>query len=228
MRASAFASSFNARLRMRRSPAAAQRAQQNGNVMCIDLNTEPTQRSRFSRPTIRRRQDVMDDGTRTVVNHADGSQTLVEHNDGEQTFAEHFDADPSLNDGRQEWCGPRRPPDGIGPKPDRDASLDRHPAAHAQSACPRDPWRRYRRAGLSRAPYLVVAAGKRAFARARRPTGGNAGRPTRPGDNVRRLRRRPGTQRPARTHWRRRHRRHARPDAGSSRVSSACLYSAAA
>ena len=46
-------------------------------------------RSRFSRPTIRSRQDVMDDGTRTIVNHTDGSQTLVEHNDGEQTFAEH-------------------------------------------------------------------------------------------------------------------------------------------
>jgi hypothetical protein len=58
-------------------------------------------RSRFSRPTIRSRQDVMDDGTRTVVNHTDGSQTLVEHNDGEQTFAEHFDAGPSLKDGRR-------------------------------------------------------------------------------------------------------------------------------
>ena len=56
-------------------------------------------RSRFSRPTIRSRQDVMDDGTRTVVNHADGSQTLVEHEDGAQTFAEHFDAS-SLDDGR--------------------------------------------------------------------------------------------------------------------------------
>jgi hypothetical protein len=54
-------------------------------------------RSRFSRPTIRSRQDVMDDGTRTVVNHTDGSQTLVEHNDGEQTFTEHIDAGPSLN-----------------------------------------------------------------------------------------------------------------------------------
>ena len=58
-------------------------------------------RSRFSRPTIRSRQDVMDDGTRTVVNHTDGSQTLVEHNDGEQTFAEHFDAGPSLKNGRR-------------------------------------------------------------------------------------------------------------------------------
>ena len=58
-------------------------------------------RSRFSRPTIRSRQDVMDDGTRTIVNHTDGSQTLVEHNDGEQTFAEHFDAGPSLKDGRR-------------------------------------------------------------------------------------------------------------------------------
>jgi len=58
-------------------------------------------RSRFSRPTIRSRQDVMDDGTRTVVSHSDGSQTLVEHNDGEQTFAEYFDAGPSLKDGRR-------------------------------------------------------------------------------------------------------------------------------
>jgi hypothetical protein len=58
-------------------------------------------RSRFSRATIRSRQDVMDDGTRTIVNHTDGSQTLVEHNDGEQTFAEHIDAGPSLKDGRR-------------------------------------------------------------------------------------------------------------------------------
>ena len=58
-------------------------------------------RSRLSRPTIRSRQDAMDDGTRTIVNHADGSQTLVEHEDGAQAFAEHFDADPSLNDGRR-------------------------------------------------------------------------------------------------------------------------------
>jgi hypothetical protein len=67
-------------------------------------------RSRFSRPTIRSRQDVMDDGTRTIVNHTDGSQTLVEHNDGEQTFAEHIDAGPSLNgrrthDSPQPWPG---------------------------------------------------------------------------------------------------------------------------
>jgi len=54
--------------------------------------------SRLSRTTIRSRHDIMDDGTRTVVNHADGSQTLVEHDDGAQTFAEHFDADPSLAD----------------------------------------------------------------------------------------------------------------------------------
>jgi hypothetical protein len=52
-------------------------------------------RSRLSRTTIRSRHDIMDDGTRTVVNHADGSQTLVEHDDGAQTFAEHFDAVPS-------------------------------------------------------------------------------------------------------------------------------------
>ena len=58
-------------------------------------------RSRFSRATIRSRQDVMDDGTRTIVNHTDGSQTLVEHNDGEQTFAEHVEASRSLKDGRR-------------------------------------------------------------------------------------------------------------------------------
>ena len=58
-------------------------------------------RSRFSRATIRSRQDVMDDGTRTIVNHTDGSQTLVEHNDGEQTFAEHVDVRRSLKDGRR-------------------------------------------------------------------------------------------------------------------------------
>ena len=70
-------------------------------------------RSRFSRPTIRSRQDVMDDGTRTVVNHTDGSQTLVEHNDGEQTFAEHFDAGPSAKDGRRPHDS--RQPGGSGP-----------------------------------------------------------------------------------------------------------------
>ena len=68
-------------------------------VIGILLPTVIRNRSRFSRPTIRSRQDVMDDGTRTVVNHTDGSQTLVEHNDGEQTFTEHFDAGPSLNGG---------------------------------------------------------------------------------------------------------------------------------
>ena len=46
MRASASASSFIARSRTRRSPAAAQRAQQNGNAMSIDLNI---QQSRISR-----------------------------------------------------------------------------------------------------------------------------------------------------------------------------------
>ena len=69
-------------------------------------------RSRLSRPTIRSRHDIMDDGTRTVVNHADGSQTLVEHDDGAQTFAEHVNAGPSpaglsLNGGRGNH-GPRR------------------------------------------------------------------------------------------------------------------------
>jgi|SRR5580658_4640343 Domain of unknown function (DUF6458) len=62
-------------------------------------------RSRFSRPTIRSRHDVMDDGTRTIVEHTDGSQTLVEHTDGEQTFTEHIAAEPSLNDGRQTYDG---------------------------------------------------------------------------------------------------------------------------
>jgi hypothetical protein len=70
-------------------------------------------RSRFSRPTIRSRQDVMDDGTRTVVEHTDGSQTLVEHDDGAQTFVEHFDGDPSLDDGRRTH-DPRRSRAGSG------------------------------------------------------------------------------------------------------------------
>jgi hypothetical protein len=70
-------------------------------------------RSRFSRPTIRSRQDVMDDGTRTVVEHTDGSQTLVEHDDGAQTFVEHFDGDPSLEDGRRTH-DPRRSRAGSG------------------------------------------------------------------------------------------------------------------
>ena len=63
-------------------------------VVGILLPTLIRNRSRLSRPTIRSRQDVMDDGTRTVVNYTDGSQTLVEHEDGAQTFAEHFDAGP--------------------------------------------------------------------------------------------------------------------------------------
>jgi hypothetical protein len=45
MRASDFASSFNARWRTRRTSAAAQRAQQNGNTMSIDLNTQPSRMS---------------------------------------------------------------------------------------------------------------------------------------------------------------------------------------
>ena len=79
-------------------------------------------RSRLSRTTIRSRHDIVDDGTRTVVNHADGSRTLVEHDDGAQIFTEDFDAgpspagpspagpspaDPSLNGGRKDH-GPRR------------------------------------------------------------------------------------------------------------------------
>ncbi len=63
-------------------------------VVGILLPTLIRNRSRLSRPTIRSRQDVMDDGTRTVVNDTDGSQTLVDHEDGAQTFAEHFDAGP--------------------------------------------------------------------------------------------------------------------------------------
>ena len=47
MRNSAFASSFIARLRTRRNPAAARRAQQNGNAMSIDLETKPTRKSRL-------------------------------------------------------------------------------------------------------------------------------------------------------------------------------------
>ena len=82
-------------------------------IIGILLPTLIRNRSRFSRPTIRSRQDVMDDGTRTVVNHSDGSQTLVEHNDGEETFTEHFDADPSLNGGRGTH-GSRRPRAGSG------------------------------------------------------------------------------------------------------------------
>jgi len=81
-------------------------------------------RSRLSRSAIRSRHDIIDDGTRTVVNHADGSQTLVEHDDGAQTFTEHFDAGPSLaepslaepslnggrknNDPRRRWAGSAR------------------------------------------------------------------------------------------------------------------------
>jgi uncharacterized protein DUF6458 len=103
-------------------------------VAGILLPTLIRNRSRFSRPTIRSRQDVMDDGTRTVLNHADGSQTLVEHDSGEQTFAEHFDAGPSLNDGRRTH-DPRQPRGGIGQKLGWDASRDRHPAARTRLAC---------------------------------------------------------------------------------------------
>jgi hypothetical protein len=82
-------------------------------VIGILLPTVIRNRSRFPRPTIRSRQDVMDDGTRTVVNHTDGSQTLVEHNDGEQTFTEHFDAGPSLN-GDSRTHNPHQPRAGSG------------------------------------------------------------------------------------------------------------------
>ena len=68
-------------------------------------------RSRFSRPITRSRQDVADERSRTVVEHTDGSQTLVEHDDGAQTFVEHFDAGTAHFDGqrtpdhRQPWAG---------------------------------------------------------------------------------------------------------------------------
>lgn len=61
-------------------------------------------RSRFYRPATRSRRDVMEDETRTVVEHTDGSQT-VELNDSEQTFTEHLAAEPSLNNGRQAHDG---------------------------------------------------------------------------------------------------------------------------
>jgi Domain of unknown function (DUF6458) len=66
-------------------------------VIGISLPMLIRNRSRFSRPTIRRRQDVPDDGTRTIMEHTDGSQTIVEHTDDEQTF----DAGPPLKDGQQ-------------------------------------------------------------------------------------------------------------------------------
>jgi hypothetical protein len=57
-------------------------------------------RSRFSRPIASSRQDVIDEESRTLVEHTDGSQTVVEH----------FDAD-AIADGqgatgrRQPWAG---------------------------------------------------------------------------------------------------------------------------
>jgi len=95
-------------------------------IVGMFLPTLVRNRSRLSRTTIRSRQDITDDGTRTLVNHADGSQTLLETDDGTQIFAEHFDAgpspagpspadppltDPSLNGGRRShgplwrWAG---------------------------------------------------------------------------------------------------------------------------
>jgi hypothetical protein len=91
-------------------------------IVGMSLPTLIRNRSRLSRTTVRSRHDIMDDGTRTVVNHADGSQTLLETDDGTQIFAEHFDAGPSpagpspagpspagpsLNGGRRNH-GPRR------------------------------------------------------------------------------------------------------------------------
>jgi len=52
-------------------------------------------RSRFSRPITRSRQDVADEGSRTLVEHTDGSQTLVEHFDADA------DADATADDGQQ-------------------------------------------------------------------------------------------------------------------------------
>jgi hypothetical protein len=65
-------------------------------------------RSRFSRPMTRSRQDVADERSRTVVEHTDGSQTLVEHDDGAQTFVEHFGAE-AATDGAPQATGRRRP-----------------------------------------------------------------------------------------------------------------------
>src|ERR1700683_3006760 len=48
-------------------------------------------RSRLSRTPVRSRNDIMDDGTRTVVNHADGSQTLLETDDGTKIFADNLE-----------------------------------------------------------------------------------------------------------------------------------------
>ena len=66
-------------------------------------------RSRLSRTTIRSRRDIVDDGTRTVVNHADGSQTVVEHDDGAQTVVEHDDGAQTFaehDDGAQTFAEP--------------------------------------------------------------------------------------------------------------------------
>jgi|SRR5579872_2910028 len=70
-------------------------------------------RSRFSRPIPRSRQDVADERSRTVVEHTDGSQTLVEHDDGAQTFVEHFEIGDAPSDG-QRTRGPRQPWAGSG------------------------------------------------------------------------------------------------------------------
>lgn len=71
-------------------------------------------RSRFARPLTRNRQDVIDEGSRTVVKHTDGSQTLVEHDDGAQTFVEDFDVGVTSSDG-QRAPGSRHPWAGSGP-----------------------------------------------------------------------------------------------------------------
>src|ERR1700722_2132007 len=64
-------------------------------------------RSRLSRTTARSRPDIVDDGTRTVVNHADGSQTFAQHFDAGPSAAGPSPAGPSLNGGRRNH-GPRR------------------------------------------------------------------------------------------------------------------------
>jgi len=68
-------------------------------------------RTRLARPVVRSRQDVVDEQTPTVLNHASGSQALVEEVDGPQTVAEHIEAIPPFNDARktkdssQPWAG---------------------------------------------------------------------------------------------------------------------------
>lgn len=57
-------------------------------------------RSRFSRPITRSRQDVADERSRTLVEHTDGSQTVVEHFDADATADVH-----EVAVRRQPWAG---------------------------------------------------------------------------------------------------------------------------